>query len=275
MGIRWHTICRAIILFPAWIVHLVAARDINVAVLPVSSLESRQTNATDLVDPVTMPYCLVSECWHWNAPPPELCPLVIGPCANNSDASDNGGSKCGIHQYERDCYCSLKTGLYCAWSCSWTIWWETEDWYATICPKSTAITMDFSELPKCARGCLDDAAFQYGCLTESSNCFCSHGDLFGCHDKCNSQGEWQQIETWLRNTCNISSATAAQALKDGTFALDTVVNASTNNTKGLSPPPSAPRKPLSWDEDFIIAVLAFTVIAGIGIWGYSCFGRRK
>jgi hypothetical protein len=86
----------------------------------------------DLIDPVLQPYCDFSFCWHWGRPPPELCPLVQSSCANDSFASDNMAvqdglngkrPKCGIMQYQRDCYCSLKTSLSCAWNCTWEIWY--------------------------------------------------------------------------------------------------------------------------------------------------------
>ncbi|KAE8445077.1 hypothetical protein EG329_013792 [Mollisiaceae sp. DMI_Dod_QoI] len=259
---------------------VIAAQDFNLAPTPPLNLNTRQTSVTDLIDPVTMPYCEASSCWHYgDYPPPAICPLVTGPCANDSDSSINDGDKCGPSQYHRDCYCSLKTGLYCAWSCSWTTWWETEDWFAAECPNSAAITMDFSGLPSCARDCINDATFGYGCLTESSNCFCSNGDLFGCHDNCHSAGEWQQIENWLKDTCNISSATATEALKSGTFTLTMVTSAplligATNATR-FSPARPARRKHLSWDEDFIIAILAFTGLAGFGLWVQGCIARGK
>ncbi|RFU31551.1 hypothetical protein B7463_g4756, partial [Scytalidium lignicola] len=244
-------------------------------------LAARQSNTTSLIDPVTQPFCEGSSCWHWHYPPPDLCPLILGACANNSDASDNGGRKCGMHQYPQDCYCALKTGLSCAFSCSWEIWWETEDWFANLCPTSPALKLDFSGLPKCARGCLDDAIFQFGCLTQTSNCFCSNGDLFGCHDNCHTDAEFKQIETWLQDACGIPPATATEALASGTFDLSTATataiggpSANNNGTK-VSPPPPTPRKPLKWDEDFIITVLIVTVVVGLGLWWQGVVVRRS
>lgn len=248
---------------------------------PATLLRSRQTNAPGFVDPVTIPACFANVCWWHSYPPPEICPLVDGPCANNSDATDNGGDKCGMKQYTRDCYCSLKTGLYCAWSCSWESWWDTEDWFAELCPDSPALKLDFSGLPDCARNCLDDASFEYGCLTQTSNCFCSNGDLFGCHDKCGSSNEWRQIENWLQDACDISPTAANEALKSGTFALDIgtateSAKAVATETKGASPPKLPPRKKPTWDEDFIFAVLGLTLLTGVALWIYSCVaGRRR
>ncbi len=242
-----HTVATAIAAVALGIVRMTAAYS---AVAP--ALLPRQTNAPDLVDPVTQPFCESSSCWHWDrapdSPSPDICPLVDGPCPSDG-ASDNGGNKCGMHQYHRDCYCSLKTGLNCAWSCSWTVWWETENWFASLCPDSPALKLDFSGLPKCARGCLDDATFGYGCLTQSSNCFCSHGSLFDCHNNCHSQDEWQQIETWLQDACDVSPDIAKQAIDSGTFTLGLATasaRAAATETKSLSPPPATPPKPLSW-----------------------------
>lgn len=260
------------------LIPLIVAHDYIVAYRP-HDFVAKEATPTDLVDPVTQPLCQVSSCWHWYDPPPVLCPLVISACANDSDASDNGGSKCGMHQYPRDCYCGLKTGLSCAFSCSWETWWETEDWFANLCPTSPALKLDFSGLPKCARECLDDAIFQFGCLTQTSNCFCSNGDLFGCHEKCYSDAEFKQIESWLQDACGIPPATATAALVSGTFSLSTATATTlgslvANDTK-VSPPSPPPRKPLSWDEDFIIAVLVFTVVVGLGLWGQGFAVRRS
>lgn len=264
--------------FTLLLIPLITAHDPIVAFAP-HDLTARQSNTTNLVDPVTQPFCEASSCWHWSAPPPDLCPLVLSACANNSDASDNGGRKCGMYQYPRDCYCALRTGLSCAFSCDWGTWWETEDWFANLCPTSPALKLDFSGLPKCARGCLDDAIFQFGCLTQTSNCFCSNGDLFGCHDNCHSDAEFKQIESWLQDACGIPLATATAALASGTFSLSTatataIVGLSANDTK-VRPPPPTPRKPLKWDEDFIIAVLILTVVVGLGLWGQGFVVRRS
>ncbi|CAI4213580.1 unnamed protein product [Parascedosporium putredinis] len=137
--------------------------------------------------------------------PPDLCPLVDGSCPDNEDASHNGGTKCGMKQYERECYCNLKTGLVCAWSCPWDLWWETEDWFAKLCPESPALKVDYSGLPDCARDCIDDTTFSYGCITQSVNCFCADGDLHDCHNSCSSDEEWAQIEEWLQNTCDMDA----------------------------------------------------------------------
>ncbi|KAK4228530.1 hypothetical protein QBC38DRAFT_345929, partial [Podospora fimiseda] len=195
-------------------------------------LLSQTTSSQNLIDPILQPYCDSSSCWHWSFPPPELCPLVINPsCPNNTDASENiaayqnktenKAAKCGINQYQQDCYCNLKTGLSCVWSCSWEIWWKTEDWLQQTCPPNSPATnpLNFSPLPPCAKNCLDDSLFQYGCLTQTSNCFCSRGDLFDCHKKCHKEKKWRQIQEWLQDVCDINEAAAVEDLKSGRFSL--------------------------------------------------------
>lgn len=237
-----------------------------------ANLLTRESDASELVDPVTIPACVFNTCWEYNAPPPAICPLVDGPCPNNSQASDNGGDECGMKQYSRECYCNLKTGLSCAWSCTWDSWWDAEDWFAKLCPNSPALKLDFSGLPKCARGCLDDAIFEYGCLTQSSNCFCTHGDLFECQNKCTKDSEWSQMVIWLQNACDITADNAKLALEQGYFYVQETSEAS---SKDVHPPSPPPRKPLAWDEIFIMVVLAFTAVAGLGLWGISCVSSKR
>ncbi|KIW67956.1 hypothetical protein PV04_03935 [Phialophora macrospora] len=250
---------------------------ITLAVMATTNLTGvdmkRDMSNPALVDPVTMPECLFSSCWDYDAPPPAICPLVDGPCPNNTQASDNGGSKCGMKQYTKECYCNLKTGLSCAWSCSWTVWWDTEDWFAKICPDSPALRLDFSGLPSCARNCLDDASFGYGCLTQSSNCFCSNGDLFGCQDKCSTQEEWRQIEQWLQDACDISPTLARSALQQGYFYISSEPSA--EPVREFGPPSPAPRKALTWGEEFILAVISLTAVIGLGVWIYHCAAGRN
>ncbi|KAH7411538.1 hypothetical protein DE146DRAFT_771008 [Phaeosphaeria sp. MPI-PUGE-AT-0046c] len=243
-----------------------------------AALYTRETSTPGFVDPVTVPACFFNTCWHYSSPPPEICPLVNGPCLNNSDATDNGGTKCGMKLYTRDCYCNLKTGLHCAWSCSWTSWWDTEDWYAKLCPQSPALRLDFSGLPKCARQCLDDAIFEYGCLTQSSNCFCARGNLFKCHENSCSAGDWKKIEDWLQYACDLDATKAKLAVEQGTFTIgdETGAGAATATATRVSGPPSRkPQQPPTWDEIFIFVILALTILGGLGLWIYSCAAGRQ
>jgi hypothetical protein len=235
-----------------------------------------------------MPYCEWSACWQYRGDPPELCPLVDGPCPDDDDNSDNGGQTCGTKQYTRDCYCRLKTGLHCAWSCSWTDWWDTEDWFARVCAGSpAALALDFSPLPDCARDCLDDASFSYGCITGSSNCFCANGDLFGCQDACTSEGEWAMIQGWLQDACEMKPDAARVALAEGTFTISgtgvgfwdgLLGTAEPEGTQGaggrkIGPPPPPAADPPTWDEITMFAVLAMTVLVGFGFWIFRRFAR--
>ena len=92
-----------------------------------STLVARQES--DLIDPVQQPLC--SSCWHWGYPPRDFpgCPVVKSSCPDDENASDNTKEsdnrvpKCGIMQYNRDCYCKLKTPIACAWHCDWKRWY--------------------------------------------------------------------------------------------------------------------------------------------------------
>lgn len=228
----------------------------------------------DLIDPVTMPYCEHSSCWQPRTPPPDICPLLDAPCPDDSDASENGGSKCGMKQYRRDCYCSLKTGLSCAFPCGWKIWWQTEDWFERVCPDAPAtVKLDFGGLPGCARDCIDDAVFQVGCLTQTSNCFCAHGSLFGCQEKCGSEEEWAQVVEWLQQVCDIDSTVATQALENGMFDLE--AEEVPNVPKELSPPSPPPAESLRWDEIFILIVGCLTGVVAIGCLSYNCIMKKR
>lgn len=241
-------------------------------------LAPRQTGAPDLIDPVDQPYCDVSSCWHFGSDPPELCPLLDGPCPDDENASDNDGRECGMKQYDRACYCGLKTGLSCAWSCDWETWWDTEDWLARVCPDSPSLKIDFSGFPGCARDCLDDASFAYGCITGSSNCFCSAGNLWDCHDKCSSDREWDQMRQWLQDTCDIGEGAARAALEDGTFSVgDGTAEAEPTVTEERveGPPPRAPPEPPTWDETFMFVVLGVTFLASVGFWIHGWVAGRR
>ncbi|KAM7191961.1 hypothetical protein V8F20_009085 [Naviculisporaceae sp. PSN 640] len=244
--------------------------------------QQQQPEESDLIDPVQQASC--TGCWQYGAPPSDLpgCPVVKSTtCPDDENASDNmtgGQPKCGIWQYNRDCYCNLKTPISCAWRCNWEGWWETEDWFANVCGPSApaAKQVDWSSLPSCARQCLDDSTFQYGCLTQTSNCVCTKGDLFDCHKKCGDQAEWDAIAAWLRDTCAISQAAASEALKTGQFALyeDGSGNAGADGDRE-SPPPLPGREPLRWDEIFVLCAAGLVGVTVIVLWVGNCVGGRR
>ncbi|SPO06819.1 uncharacterized protein DNG_09513 [Cephalotrichum gorgonifer] len=252
---------------------------VNAVLLP------RQTNTPDLIDPVTMPYCTWSNCWHFGSDPPDLCPLLDGPCPDNDDNSENGGRVCGTKQYARDCYCSLKTSLSCAWSCSWSDWWDTEDWFADRCAGSPAAQpLDFSPLPNCARDCIDDASFAYGCITGSTNCFCANGDLFECQNACSSEAEWVKIQEWLEDACEMEPDAARAALEEGTFTIGlpaptsgTAVPTGTEGAEGrdFGPRPPLAAEPPTWDEITMFVILGITVLASLGFLVFTSLASRK
>jgi hypothetical protein len=155
--------------------------------------------------------------------------------------------------------------------------WETEDWFASVCPGAPATKpIDFSRLPACARECLDDAVFQYGCLTQTSNCFCANGNLFDCHNKCGDGEEWRRIAEWLQDVCAMTENAAMEALKSGTFS---VVGFDIHELEGAeakaSPPPLPSRKPLRWDEIFVLTAASLVGLVGLACWIYDCWARRS
>ncbi|KFA71236.1 hypothetical protein S40288_10849 [Stachybotrys chartarum IBT 40288] len=226
-------------------------------------LAQRQANPNDRINLDGMPdcgrfWCEESQAVHTN----DTC-IPVGQSCEQDDSC--------WQQYTRDCYCDLQTGLYCAWPCNWAEWFEVEDWFSDHCPGSPAVTLDFSGLPDCARGCFDDETFDTGCITQSSNCFCAWGDLFGCHENCGSDEELSQIESWLRGACNLDVESATNALRDGFFMIsDDVVEP----TRAPSPSTTSSQG-FSWDEIFIFVVLGITGTVIIGLWIYSWMGARQ
>lgn len=110
-------------------------------------------------------------------------------------------------------------------------------------------------------------------MTQTSNCFCSRGDLFDCHKKCGDGEEWRQIETWLQGVCAITKISAAEALKSGRFSLSGTEEV-TGAEEKLSPPPLPPRKALSWDEIFVLTAASLTGFVGLICWVYHGCRRR-
>ncbi|KAM7215908.1 hypothetical protein V8F06_008666 [Rhypophila decipiens] len=198
--------------------------------------------------------------------------------SDNMTGDEDRLPKCGIYQYSRDCYCKLKTPISCAWRCNWAGWWQTEDWFAQVCP-DTPVTkpVDWSGLPSCARQCLDDNMFQYGCLTQTSNCVCTKGDLFDCHKKCGDGAKWDQISIWLQDTCAISELAATEALKTGTFSLyeEQAAKKGIEEEEKPNPPPLPGRRLFQWDEIFVLCVASVVGFTVFVLWIWDCIARRR
>ncbi|KAH7322680.1 hypothetical protein B0I35DRAFT_185849 [Stachybotrys elegans] len=231
--------------------------------------EARQNN--DLIDPVRMPDCRASTtCWTRGEDPPPICPLVDGPCPDDASSSDNGGSSCGTKQYSRDCYCNLHTGLYCAWTCTWSEWFHIEDWFAEVCKGYPAPeALDLSTLPGCIRGCLNDEIFQYGCLTMTSNCFCGYGSLFNCQKRCSDSEERSQIAGWLEEACDVSADVASRAAERGSFTISPEAFVAPTGTR-IPNAHTLHNRPLHWDEIFLVSIVCLTVAVGIAsvVWSW-------
>lgn len=113
----------------------------------------------------------------------------------------------------------------------------------------------------------------YGCITQTSNCFCSNGNLFGCHEKCFGEHEWRGIERWLQGVCGIDENKAKEALATGSFSL--WYSGTRGADKQLSVPPLPPLAPLSWDEIFVLTAASLIGAVGLVCWVYNCWAHRR
>lgn len=129
------------------------------------------------------------------------CDVVEDPCQSS------GGS---CPTYTRDCYCNFPVALDCAWDCDWLSYMYIEDWYRTICGPRP---INFTELPGCAKKCVETKLFDYGCVTFEKNCFCQHNSTFTCEDGCDEKGK-QGIVTWLERECSLSDTGAQDVIGD-------------------------------------------------------------
>jgi hypothetical protein len=136
-----------------------------------------------------------------------------------------------------------------------------ENWFNKTCPNTNpGVNYDYEVgsthlfVPSCARDCLSSQMISYGCTSESRNCFCSHGYLFGCTALC-SQSDNSTIADWLAATCQISNKAA----------LETVANDVTGDSEAKSggPNPPTPPPPLSWYE--ILAIVIFAVSTAVSL----------
>lgn len=211
------------------------------------------------IDPQTVlpeEECNWNSCWHYSSPPDPICPVDTSQCPLDS-------LNCGV--YHSDCYCKLKTGLACAWSCSWWSWMKVEDWFRGLCPEAPVV--DFKKAPNCAAQCLNEKSFDYGCLTNNTNCFCIHGSLFDCQKNCGKQDR-EKLKHWLIDSCDATVAQAEVGVVTGNFT--EVAAASVNETsRDLIFTPKKKGK-LKWYEDMALALLVFSIVATAGFWAWTC-----
>jgi hypothetical protein len=217
------------------------------SIYPSFLLAIRASTST-VIDLNTMPDCVQSSCLVSSA---EIlaCPPIEAPCPSSA----SNGSTCTT--YDASCYCALTTPMLCAWSCSWWDWMLAEDWFAESCPEAKPI--DYSGLPNCAQSCVENNAFDYGCITAGKNCFCAHGSLFSCETKCKKEADQTSMLNWYADQCDVPLATASNAL-DGS-------SSSEQRTPAWS---KIQGRKLHWYEimAIVVAVMTFVILgAGLGI----------
>lgn len=126
---------------------------------------------------------------------------------------------------------------------------NVEDWFKNLCPAVKPI--DYSTLPSCARDCISNNAFDYGCITSDATCFCSHNSVFGCEKKCKNTKDVDAILNWYTAQCHAPMASASNALNSAPIETD----------KAGAPSPPIKKRKLRWYEVMAIIVFVATAIA--------------
>jgi hypothetical protein len=196
------------------------------------------------------------------------CPTVACP-AESTSPSDS----C----ITTDCFCNQPAPIQCGWDCSWSDWYNFEDWFNATCPDEPAVP--FSSLPSCVRDCLPDQYIIYGCITLTSSCICGASETFGCATGCDTDSN-NTINTWFTNLCGpylayvgVENVVGPGSYGDGAAATTTTGTATATST----PTPSHsgvqrvhPKPPIHWYEAWAITVICVSVLALIAGWiGYK------
>ena len=222
---------------------------------------------TSTIDLGSIPTCAFSECIYPASSATALpCSSIPAPCPSG------GGTTCST--FDQSCYCNLATPLECAFHpCPWADVIRMENWFNKTCPGvDPSINYSFDGnsgklfVPSCARTCIHEQAINYGCTSESKNCFCSHGSLFGCTATC-STAENTTIASWLAATCQLTAKSATNTVADDQL----------DNSEAKSGGPSPPQKPkpLNWYEKLGVVVFCTTtgvllVVAVVKEWLDKC-----
>jgi hypothetical protein len=157
-----------------------------------------------------------------------------------------------------------------------------EDWFAQLCPEVEPV--DFSPLPKCARGCLEDGSFANGCVTGGRNCFCAMGELFECEKNCGKQKEWDSIAQWLVKECGASLEEAEAGVQSGSFTITPTLVGEAKTPTAMATETrrvalniiSKGRPPPTWYEIIAITVAAISLAAGVVLWkGYELWNMWR
>ncbi|PVH68695.1 hypothetical protein DL98DRAFT_599302 [Cadophora sp. DSE1049] len=218
----------------------------------------RESPVPTIIDWSTMPSCAKSHCTPSMTPTID-CPYISGPCP-----SDVANSSC--QTYSKDCYCKQTSPLACAWGCSWFNWLLAEDWFARpdVCASTPNITFD--ALPSCARDCLWQSSFDYGCITHTKNCFCKYGSLYGCDKKCRAAadgGPSGKVARWFTEQCSVDMETANGLLGGSSYL------------ESKDPPwKKLQGHRLKWYEVMAITVAGATSCALLVVWGFLKAQKR-
>jgi hypothetical protein len=206
---------------------------------------------TSTVDFSSMPTCGISNC---------VYPTTTQyPCATTYPSPCPSGGPNNCSTVSLDCYCNLATPYQCAFHpCSWTNVMLLEIWFNKTCPEvDPTVNYDYTidsvrkYVPSCALSCLRAQTINYGCTSESLNCFCSHESLYGCTARCSAQDN-STLADWLAATCQLSSKEATDDVLEDTSG--------DSSAKVGGPTPPSPPKPLHWYEIMPIAVFATSAV---------------
>jgi hypothetical protein len=221
-----------------------------------TTVRRQSSNTDNTIDSATM-----TDCNHF------FC-VGLGSILGHTPACPSTDGK-----WTKDRYCKLKTPLKCAWICIWDSWMLAEDWYTDVCgPDADQIA--YNNLPACARDCLPGALFDAGCITQGRNCFCSNGDMLGCHGTCTDQ-EKVKIGPWLADQCNITDTLARQGAINGTCRdktsseqdlLSLVGKYSGKTGKEVVYIAPSIQQKLRWYEVWAIIILCLTALATLVGW---------
>jgi hypothetical protein len=197
------------------------------------------------------------------------CPRVSVPCPAHpadliGDIADGIDDlfRGGCYTYTVECFCKAPIPLICAWACDWTGWMYVEDWFSQKCPHTPPV--DFSPLPACARDCISDGSFNYGCITQTSSCFCLRANLFNCPAQCSTAAELDQIKHWYANECGYPF-TYASMVVNATAGNPPNTNGSTQSVAVIR---SSGESELQWYEVLAIVTICLSVVVAMICFSY-------
>ncbi|ERF75871.1 hypothetical protein EPUS_01237 [Endocarpon pusillum Z07020] len=231
------------------------------------------------VDPSLIPDdCSMASFFTSCSSTPLPCPRLDTPCAQHVN---------GCYQYEEECFCALPQPIACAWACPWAGWMRVEDWYRNTC--GSLKTIDFALAPGCARDCIREGSFNYGCVTEEQSCFCQHASVFDCEQQCTQRGK-DRLQEWVRDQCKYTEGEEVWVVQSGSPTREEAMTTATatptqtgreesNASKGDAIIINSTADPLSWYEILAVTVASVSgaalVVAWFLIWRHKRMDRRN